>query len=572
MYNKEKIMEFQVLISRRHVGLLVALLLLAVNLIVFSGENFGMVCFPMLMICVILLVDLFFAYFKYFHSPLFLLIMRCIYLTGTGLMIGDTSNGLVASINNTIVFLFYIMFTAEVAMLFDMSESGNTIKLSLGVQLPFIIRFIYYGISKPKGYVMSMVYYFSLSAICFLVILAILGIYGKMQKDSEKMLFAKDRIIDRAKDNSDKINESQHELRGLNEQLGLKKFQLEEANRRVNEMNNNFNVQNKFLNLFVNAANSPKLIEDVAGTFRREFNLDYAGAIFRDDFLRDNYPSHIEDYIGKENVEDFYEYFTGDAFIDSHGSAGEDFICNQVEFDDFPFLEKMQAGSIMVRAIHFGENSGYNDICVYVLISRKIMAFEDNRSVLDSIFAQLCIAFENLALYRQMEQLSICDPLSTLYNRRYMNLYFEKNIIRRNNDGQVVSLAMIDIDHFKNVNDTYGHLFGDIAIKTVAGIIKKYSQFNNGTAFRYGGEEFVILFDGMGIDRAEEVLNELRQEIKATAISDEKYSVHVNVSIGLTEYPSITKDISKIIDRADKAMYYSKQHGRDQLVIDNGQD
>ena len=572
MQNKEKIMEFQILITRRHVGLLVALLLLLMNLLVFSGEASGMKYFPMATLCILLLMDLVFAYFSYFHSITFITIMRFLCLTGVGLMVGDSATGLVDSLNNIVIFLFYMLFIAEATMLFDTTGTSSCVRLGLLYQMPFVLRFIYYWIRKPDGYVMAMVNYFSLAALNFLVIFAITTIYGKMQKDSELMLFAKDRIIDKAKDNSDKVKESQHELKELNEQLGLKKFQLEEVNRHVREINNNFNIQNKFLNLLVNVANSPRRIASVAETFKKEFDFEYAGAIFRDDFLRKNYPSHIEEYIGKDFVDDFCEFFTSDAFIDSHSGTDIDFVCNEVNYDEFPYLEECQAGSMMARAIRFGENSDYNGVCVYVLISTKTMAFENNLAILDSIFAQLSIAFENLALYRQMEQLSIRDPLSTLYNRRYMNLYFEENFIRKKDDRHVVSLAMIDIDHFKNINDTYGDRFGDIAIETVAGIVKKYAHANGGKAFRYGGEEFVVILSDVDITTAGEIFENVRREIKSTAIVSENNSAHVNVSIGVTEYPSITKDISKLIDRADKAMYYSKQHGRDQLVIDNGLD
>ena len=571
MHNKEKIMDFQILISRRHVGLLITLLMVIMNLLVFSGEEPIMKYFPMSMICVALLIDLAFAYFKYFHSIVFLTVMRCACLLGIGLMVGDSSSGVIDGLNNLVVFMFYLLFASEITMLFDVTEISDSVRISLWLQAPFVVRCVYYIVTGASSHVMSIVTYLSLAIICFLVIFAISSIYGKMQKDSEQMVFAKERIIDKAKDNSDKVTESRQELRELNEQLGLKKFQLEDVNRQINEMNNNFNVQNKFLNLFVDVANSPKLIESVANTFKEEFDLDYAGAIFRDDFLRKYYPSNIEKYIGREFLDDFNDFFMSDAFIDSHSGVGNDFICNEINYDDFPYLEAMQAGSMMVRAIHFGESSGYNGICVYVLISRHRGAFGSNQALLDSIFAQLCIAFENLALYRQMEELSVKDPLSTLYNRRYMNLYFEKNIIKKQGSERAVSLAMIDIDHFKNVNDTYGHLFGDIAIKTVAGIIKKCAEEHDGMSFRYGGEEFVIMFDGMKIDEAKVILEDMRQEIKATAVANEQYSIHVNVSIGLTEYPSRMDDISKIVDRADRAMYYSKQHGRDQLVIDDGQ-
>ena len=118
----------------------------------------------------------------------------------------------------------------------------------------------------------------------------------------------------------------------------------------------------------------------------------------------------------------------------------------------------------------------------------------------------------------------------------------------------------------------YGHLFGDQALKTVSDVIKQLASKHNGLAFRYGGEEFLVLFEGISLDDAVIIMERIRNHIKETPISHDGDTIYAKVSVGVACYPDTTKKLSHLIDRADKAMYYSKQNGRDRLTVDSGED
>ena len=171
-------------------------------------------------------------------------------------------------------------------------------------------------------------------------------------------------------------------------------------------------------------------------------------------------------------------------------------------------------------------------------------------------------------MYNRIMDLSNKDGLTGLYNRRYLNLYFNEHFVNNNINGTAVA-ALFDIDHFKLINDTYGHLFGDLALVTISDVVNKIAAQNNGLAFRYGGEEFVVLFENITLEDAVTIMERMRQSIKETPIENDKHSIFANVSVGIAVYPDTVNDVSMIIDRADKAMYYSKQHGRDRLTIDS---
>ena len=134
--------------------------------------------------------------------------------------------------------------------------------------------------------------------------------------------------------------------------------------------------------------------------------------------------------------------------------------------------------------------------------------------------------------------------------------------------GDTFTVVMLDIDHFKRVNDTYGHLAGDEVIKTVAKFDNDFAKKYDGTAVRYGGEEFLLILRGKGVEETHAILKEAHEVIKANVVEFEDYKIQVNSSMGIACYPETCDDIHEVLDRADKAMYYSKEHGRGRITID----
>jgi len=158
------------------------------------------------------------------------------------------------------------------------------------------------------------------------------------------------------------------------------------------------------------------------------------------------------------------------------------------------------------------------------------------------------------------------DSLTGLSNRRSFEEHFEwalKNI-RRNSE--VLSIAMIDIDHFKNINDTYGHQAGDSALIAVGSAIEKACRENDFAA-RWGGEEFIVLLHGADADQSLIVAERIREHIAKVNVFDNSISASVGVS---TLSPS-TADVQKrfmdqLISAADKALYAAKASGRNRVV------
>ncbi len=156
------------------------------------------------------------------------------------------------------------------------------------------------------------------------------------------------------------------------------------------------------------------------------------------------------------------------------------------------------------------------------------------------------------------------DKLTTLYNREYFsqvmaNLQKENlGIKKRQNQVQRI-LAILDIDHFKNINDTYGHLFGDEILVLVARLMQETFRFDD-FLFRYGGEEFVVILNNIDEENAFNVLERFREKVSSFKFPQE---LMVTISIGFCNVkPELM--MTDILEMADKALYYSKEHGRNQ--------
>ena len=164
-----------------------------------------------------------------------------------------------------------------------------------------------------------------------------------------------------------------------------------------------------------------------------------------------------------------------------------------------------------------------------------------------------------------IEQDALIDPLTGLYNRRWLNSMLERQIQRADQDHQPLSVIMIDIDHFKLYNDTYGHQAGDQVLRKVSDVITQYLRPND-TMARYGGEEFLALLPNTALDRAREVAERLRLVVKSLTIPDSSdvQLPSVTLSIGIAQHRN-NRGSSELVDFADKALYCAKREGRDRV-------
>ena len=182
---------------------------------------------------------------------------------------------------------------------------------------------------------------------------------------------------------------------------------------------------------------------------------------------------------------------------------------------------------------------------------------------------QIAAAFENAASFARMEQLAITDPLTGLYNRRYLFSLAQIEFDQSSRYNHPLSAIMMDIDHFKEVNDVHGHAAGDLVLQTIAEICRK-SFRKVDTVGRYGGEEFLIILPETNPSQTLIAAERLRSRISQADIEAQEAHLQVTVSMGVASLDT-ADSLECLVEQADKALYAAKQAGRNQTKVYPGQ-
>lgn len=188
---------------------------------------------------------------------------------------------------------------------------------------------------------------------------------------------------------------------------------------------------------------------------------------------------------------------------------------------------------------------------------------------LEIICNQISMAIENAKLYEKVNNMANTDFLTGLYNRTYFFSHFG-SIIANIGDDKLLAVSMFDIDNFKNVNDRYGHDFGDIVLIGMAKVIKNMIRKDDIFA-RYGGEEFILIMQNITTEKANERLNQIREAIQESVFEHNGIRLSVTVSIGVAYFAKNSDTQDSIIKKADMALYRAKKNGKNRIEVFEGE-
>ncbi len=193
-------------------------------------------------------------------------------------------------------------------------------------------------------------------------------------------------------------------------------------------------------------------------------------------------------------------------------------------------------------------------------------ALRESESKLRMLNRELEARLEKIAgLESELREQAIRDPLTGLYNRRFLNETIEREFERARRNQQPLSIVMIDIDHFKSINDNYGHLSGDACLEMLATLLRQTTRKAD-IACRFGGEEFLLLMPGAEPEMAAQRAEELRL-LFANSMPPAQVRTKITISIGVASYPVHGTNYTDIISKADEALYIAKNHGRNRVVV-----
>ena len=201
-----------------------------------------------------------------------------------------------------------------------------------------------------------------------------------------------------------------------------------------------------------------------------------------------------------------------------------------------------------------------------VVLAAETMFGRDAMWILDLFAKGMGLALNNALTHDRMQKIASLDPLTGVYNRRLGMKRLRDEFVRAERDGTELGVAMFDIDHFKRINDTYGHLVGDKVLaavaETAAGVLRE-----SDVIIRYGGEEFLIVLPSAGVEAVAVVGERIRKAIEERSVKTGSGPVRVTVSVGLTNFDSETdKAEEDLLKQADDALYAAKEGGRNRVV------
>jgi diguanylate cyclase (GGDEF)-like protein len=254
-----------------------------------------------------------------------------------------------------------------------------------------------------------------------------------------------------------------------------------------------------------------------------------------------------------------------------------------------PRLKASACWGISKGQPHFSRNSSAikcdhtspfdHTVCVPVISQNKLEGLliielleddEANESFLRSVDAfsgQLALSFHNLQLKSELQSLSMRDPLTDLYNRRFMEESFHKLIAQCARTPFDISVAILDIDFFKKVNDTFLHAGGDYVLSEFSKLLKDSVRAND-VVCRYGGEEFVVIFNGLGTQGALDKANKFREAFNNLHISYMGNTISpLSVSIGVASFRVHGTTPDQVLKAADTALYLAKKAGRNCVKV-----
>jgi diguanylate cyclase (GGDEF)-like protein len=187
-------------------------------------------------------------------------------------------------------------------------------------------------------------------------------------------------------------------------------------------------------------------------------------------------------------------------------------------------------------------------------------------ALLPGLARALAGAVRNAQTFEKTKMLTFTDDLTALYNARFMALYLDREVKRCRRARSALSLLFMDLDGFKNVNDTHGHLAGSRTLVEVGAVLEKTVR-DADVLIRYGGDEFVILFPETPLTGGLIIAERIRQVIEVTRfLESQQIEARVSASIGIAAYPESADDVRSLISSADQAMYRAKTLGKNRVV------
>ena len=396
-----------------------------------------------------------------------------------------------------------------------------------------------------------------LTFIIYYIILVVFDIIcGIIFKENNSGMLENKKLIEELELKYSQLTQAREEVKDQYEKLKDTNMKLEDTNKRLTGSIAEFYTLQQISRAISSIFDIKELLKYVNDIIMGVMGVNYSTIILFDD-KRNKLKVSTTNIKNRQELVTLTDNINCKALMDCM-NVGKPIVESFVDPVEYPFAQGREVNSLIcVPLITKTRKFGL------VLAEQKYYnAFnDDNLRLLDIISQQVGIAMENAELYQQMQYLANIDGLTGIFNKQYFHEKLTLEFAQAQTEDYKLSLAIFDIDHFKNFNDTYGHLFGDKVLKNISELVKTSLRSTDIVA-RFGGEEFVILFPHTGINEAYEKIDMLRQKISKTFITDNLVSASITVTFGVASYPETSLSEQDLLRNADDSLYEAKASGR----------
>ena len=454
-----------------------------------------------------------------------------------------------------LIFILSIAFSCYIGSKLTYSLLGFSMGLKLIMES---IMIIIYGHEIVYNHLVSYIFevisvYLGYLLMCSIII-AIYKNNKKNEEDNEKMVVELGEKYEQIAVAKEEIKSQYEKLRDTNQRL-------EESNKKLTSSIAEFYTLQQISEAIGSIFDPEELLKFVNDVIMGVMGVNYC-TIIVNDTRRNLLKVQFTNIVNKEEYAILTDNINCCTIYDVLNNE-KPILENNANPQKYEFIGNREVGSFI--CIPLSSKSRKFGV---VLIEHKYQNTFDieNLRLLITIGKQVSMAIENAELYANLQEVANTDGLTQVNNRVYFHEKIIKDFNQAKEEGYYLSLAICDIDFFKKFNDTYGHLFGDVVLKTVAQTIKS-SIRSTDTVARFGGEEFVVIMPRTNLNEAFEKVESLRKMIETTVVNDNLISASVTASFGVACYPENSMTQHELIKHADKALYTAKESGRNCVKV-----
>ncbi len=494
---------------------------------------------------------------KHFNNSMVFKTMKYIEVWMINVLLAYMNDGFLIQ---TSFMVFLVMITLEYIFYDSKFDHYTIVVREIVALLPVLVNLIIALTNRNEG--LAFVYILQIFLAVFVTLMMVKWV-EMVSVEYERLNTDLSVQLDRIRTMNRRMEEYQDKVVHVNEQINYQKIELNRMMDDLEQVNVESASQNELMKYMASTFDINKCIRMIIDSVMEVKSPRLVAIYVEEKVYRNKYPTFVckTDFSAVENrlkkdIADIYnqfpkQYKTAVTFREDDVKA--------FNFISGAYINSLAMFPIMDRDVCYG---------TMIVASDDPNFFEKGYYYYEASLISFNVTVNSSKMYMQMEDMARKDGLTGIYNRLYFNELYAKTLNEIREQNKPICVALFDIDKFKSVNDTYGHLAGDEVIKMVAKVADRFAEKNGGFASRYGGEEFLVILPEYNIASAQPIIERMHDEIKATVVHFNGQDIYVNVSIGLTEYPAICKDVNLLVSRADKAMYYGKKNGRGRLIID----